>query len=139
MNEKKLPSKDYFLLCEDFRMEGGNKTSLLGFAGSTGTVLNVPKQDNIALQSLACVISLLDGEGTFKTHLVIVSPSNVILAQGDPESITLRPGQTSNIGFKIAPFPVTEGSYRVHLNLDDTRYDYHFSVALIDQKPRSVS
>jgi len=133
MSAKTFPSKDFLILCDDIRIESGNKTSLLGYMGSTGTVVNVQKTDKVVLSSIVCVVSLLDGEGSFNSRLDLIDPAGKERVKGEPQQVQLRPGQTTNVAIKISPFAISEGRYVVRMSLDDKRYEYHFSVAMTPQ------
>ncbi|MDD5384154.1 MAG: hypothetical protein PHG89_04660 [Gallionella sp.] len=127
-------AKVVFLLCEDFRAELGGKASLLGAFLGGDIVIQEKKVKGLALPSLAFIFMFNDGSGSFDSKFEILSPDDKpIIPDSGTTSAIKKPDASMNIISKVAPFPAEEGTYKVHVQLDDKLYKREFKIRYQEQ------
>jgi len=99
----------YTLLCDDVRLEMGNKISMMGVFQNI-----MVEQLPISLIKFA-VVNHWRGEGQHQTEVRIVSPDkNITVVSSQPTSIELAPGGfTDNVSFFVNVVFSTAGTYWV--------------------------
>lgn len=99
----------YTLLCDDVRIEMGNKISLMGIFQNI-MVERLP----VSLIKFA-VISHWRGEGLYETEVRILSPDrSALVVSSQPTSVQLAPGGfTDNVSFFVNVVFPTAGTYWV--------------------------
>ena len=117
----------YSLLCDDIRLEAGNKLSLMGIF------------QNDYFQSLPATIlkfALLNhwvGRGEHSTEIRIISPDrNKLLLQTSPSSFSLDPGGfADNVTFFTNVVFVEEGPHIIQIYLNQIMVrDLYFNVVV---------
>lgn len=105
----------YTLLCDDVRIEMGNKISLMGVFQNI-MVEKLP----VSLIKFA-VINHWQGEGTYRTEVRILSPDRrSIVVTSQPTPIELAPGGfTDNVSFFINVVFPQAGTYWVQTLADE--------------------
>jgi hypothetical protein len=109
----------YTLLCDDVRLEVGNKLSLMGVFENI-TVPQLP----FALIKFA-VVNHWRGEGSYQSEVRILTPDRQqFLAASQPTRIDIPPGGfAGNISFFVnITFPVT-GQYWIQTLVDSSLFD----------------
>jgi hypothetical protein len=99
----------YTLLCDDVRLEVGNKISMMGVFQNI-----MVEQLPISLIKFA-VVNHWRGEGSHQTEVRIVSPDkNNMVVSSQPTNIELAPGGfTDNVSFFVNVVFPTAGTYWV--------------------------
>jgi hypothetical protein len=99
----------YTLLCDDVRLEMGNKISMMGVFQNI-----MVEQLPISLIKFA-VVNHWRGEGSHQTEVRIVSPDkNNMVVSSQPTNIELAPGGfTDNVSFFVNVVFPTAGTYWV--------------------------
>jgi hypothetical protein len=117
----------YTLLCDDVRIEMGNKISLMGIFQNI-MVERLP----VSLIKFA-VINHWRGEGNHQTEVRILSPDKVnLVVTSQPTSIDLAPGGfTDNVSFFVNVVFPTAGTYWVQ-TLADTVILEEFPLIVTD-------
>lgn len=103
------PSLQYTLLCDDVRIEMGNKISIMGIFQNI-MVEKLP----VSLIKFA-VINHWQGEGSHQTEVRILTPDKMgMIVTSQPTSIDLTPGGfTDNVSFFINVVFPSAGTYWV--------------------------
>lgn len=131
----------YTLLCDDVRLEMGNKISLMGIFQNI-MVEKLP----ISLIKFA-VVNHWSGEGNHQTEVRILSPDRTnLVVTSQPTQIELPPGGfTDNVSFFVNVVFPTPGTYWVQ-TLADTRILEEFPLIVTDaentvdmQTPEEIS
>ena len=106
----------YTLLCDDVRIEMGNKISLMGIFQNI-MVEKLP----VSLIKFA-VINHWQGEGNYQTEVRILSPDKInLVVTSQPTAIELAPGGfTDNVSFFVNVVFPTAGTYWVQTLADAT-------------------
>lgn len=106
----------YTLLCDDVRIEMGNKISLMGIFQNI-MVEKLP----VSLIKFA-VINHWQGEGNYETEVRILSPDkHNLVVTSQPTAIELAPGGfTDNVSFFVNVVFPTAGTYWVQTLADTT-------------------
>ena len=117
----------YTLLCDDVRIEMGNKISLMGIFQNI-MVERLP----VSLIKFA-VINHWRGEGNHQTEVRILSPDKVnLVVTSQPTSIDLAPGGfTDNVSFFVNVVFPSAGTYWVQ-TLADTEILEEFPLIVTD-------
>ena len=117
----------YTLLCDDVRIEMGNKISLMGIFQNI-MVEKLP----ISLIKFA-VVNHWRGEGHHQTEVRILSPNkNNLVVTSQPTAIELAPGGfTDNVSFFVNVVFPTAGTYWVQ-TLADARLLEEFPLIVTD-------
>jgi hypothetical protein len=126
----------YTLLCDDVRIEIGNRLSLIGMFQSV-----VTDQLPIALIKLA-VLTYWHGQGTGTAEVRILSPDrSAFIAVSNPNLVDLSAGGfTHNLVFFVNVQLPEEGTYWVQIVLDSQVIDEApFAVVLHQQDSVEVS
>jgi hypothetical protein len=139
LNNYPADSDVVMLLCDDFRLEIGNKITLLGWL--TGGDLRIPADADakaVVLQSLCVIFLLRSGQGTFNVSIRVIGPEAEGNSLESPHADLIKDPEMPAVHIvKIAPFHPQIGTYIVELNLDGNRYQRNFKVARTD--PATVS
>jgi hypothetical protein len=103
----------YSLLCDDVRLEMGNRLSLMG-------VFEILFLQTLPATMLKCaVVNHWVGSGDFETQVRIVSPDGRDVAVSAPSSITIDPqGYADNVTFFTNVTLERAGTYTVRTYLD---------------------
>jgi hypothetical protein len=126
---KTLPNDGsaFFLLFEDIRQETGNKISFMGVFPNSDIIL--PKDaDKLGLASLAFALIARDGEGTFKTRMVLVTPAGEKILDSPVNEVTLDKARTHYAMAKLVALEVMVGTYTVKFFYDDKVIERTFEV-----------
>lgn len=126
----------YTLLCDDVRLEIGNRLSLIGMFQSV-----VTDQIPIALIKLA-VLTYWHGQGTGATEVRILSPErSEVIAVSNPNLVDLSTGGfTHNLVFFVNVQLPREGTYWVQIVLESQVVDeIPFAVVLHQMDPGGIS
>lgn len=117
----------YMLLCDDVRLEMGNKISLMGIFQNI-MVEKLP----VSLIKFA-VVNHWRGEGTYQTEVRILSPDKAnLLVTSQVNPIDLTPGGfTDNVSFFVNVVFPTAGTYWVQ-TLADTQILREFPLIVTD-------
>ncbi|KXS30653.1 MAG: hypothetical protein AWT59_3218 [Candidatus Gallionella acididurans] len=110
-----------FMLCDDFRHEGGGKMSMFGMLGDNMRV-NLPKDQNIVtLSSLGIYVAFKDGIGNFKMNVSLKSPDNKeLIPQVEPQSVKKERAEGwMNVALKLSPFRSLLGKHILKVKLKD--------------------
>ena len=126
----------YTLLCDDVRLEVGNRLSLIGMFQTV-----VTNQIPIALIKLA-VLTYWHGQGTGNSEVRILSPDrSEYIAVSNPNVVDLSAGgSTHNLVFFVNVQLPQEGTYWVQIVLDSEVIDeVPFAVVLHQVDSAGVS
>lgn len=119
---------DYTLLCDDVRLEAGNKLSLMGVF------------QNIAVQQLPlnlikfAIVSHWRGEGSYTAEVRIMNDTKtqiVVASQPTPFEIAAGGGFADNISFFVNVTFQIAGRYWVQTLVDSTLFD-EFPMLVVD-------
>lgn len=128
--KKVYPNKENitFIICDDIRIEAGNKFALLGvYAGGDIVLQNNKLPINIA--SLAFYFNFLDGEGKFNTRFKLIDPDGEVLMETNLEPSDKKKDKRLTVILKISPFNIKKlGQYTIDLFLDKKIYEKSFVV-----------
>jgi hypothetical protein len=119
----------YTLLCDDVRLEVGNKISLMGVFQNI-MVENLP----VSLIKFA-VVNHWRGEGQYQTEIRILSPDKnqlVVTSQPTPVELT-KGGFTDNVSFFVNVVFSEAGTYWVQTLADDMLLE-EFPLLITDSK-----
>ena len=87
-------SLSYSILCDDVRLEAGNKLSLMGVFQN----VYMPKFPAVMIKF--AVVNHWEGHGTFQTEVRILNPQRKDTARSTPGHFTIsNPGSADNITF----------------------------------------
>jgi hypothetical protein len=123
-----------FMLCDDFREDGGGKISLFGIYADAILVQQPLAQEKVSLPSLAFYIAFRDGAGRFRMSMGLTGPGNaVLIPEGEAQPVEKMPDGWMSVAFKIVPFEGPLGKYRLNISLEDeksnkTEYSRTFSI-----------
>jgi hypothetical protein len=122
------------LLCDDFRLEAGNKITLLGwFTGGDVRLLADAAPDTIMLSSICLVFLLRSGEGQFQASIRLISPGVGHEQLESPRTDFIKTAEAPAVHIvKITPFHPRIGTYVVELSLDGKKYQRSFKVDRVD-------
>lgn len=138
MTDKTLPSDErtVFIACEDLRVEGPGKFSLLGVMGDS---LNIDSNAvGNKLSSLTFVFAFTDGGGTFDQSLEVLDPSGqALLARAPDVPVAKDQRGWMVIAHKFVPFTAALGTYKLCATLDAKRYERTFEVASVERSQES--
>ena len=106
----------YTLLCDDVRLEMGNKISMMGVFQNI-----MVEQLPVSLIKFA-VVNHWRGEGIYQTEVRILSPDKTnVLVASQPTNIELAPGGfTDNVSFFVNVVFSTPGTYWVQALANST-------------------
>jgi hypothetical protein len=121
-------SKIRFMLCDEVRLEMGNKLAILGFFPNNS--VNLPHAQGIGpdpVQALTFIFLIEDGEGDFKARVDITDPFDNVLFSHDVGQL-VKPENTVAVAIvRIAPFKASVwGRHSARLYLEDTSYTHAF-------------
>jgi len=123
----KLPTQLNLLICDAVREETRNKMTLLGYFGGLKIRIDPGTSYPVGFP-LGAVIQIADGEGTFKTGLVVHTPGGNVTAHALPD-VTKIAGEPANIilnfGTMVVPAP---GKVDLELKLDGHSLHCDFEV-----------
>jgi hypothetical protein len=123
-----------FMLCDDFREDGGGKISLFGIYADAILVQQPLTQEKVALPSLAFYIAFRDGTGKFRMSIGLNGPGNTeLIPAGEAQTVEKMPEGWMSVAFKVVPFEGPLGKYWLNITLEDeksakTQYSRVFSI-----------
>lgn len=116
------PPIDYCLVCDDIRVEAGNKATLLGFYGVLPTVRIILKEWDKPLEKITFLISRYGATRQYSAQFKIINPDATTLATSNVVTATPAPDESSSsaVGFS---FPMLtfrqEGKHGVEVLIDN--------------------
>lgn len=130
MSNKNLQLK-YTLLCDDVRLEVGNKLSLMGIFQN----IFVEKMP-VSLLKMA-IVQHWRGEGEFTTEVRVLSPDKqTVLASSQPSPIkVVQNGTADNISFFINVSFTDSGIYLIQTLVDSTLFE---EIPLVVGTPETI-
>jgi len=130
--KKQYPTADRltFILSEDVRREESGKATIIGAFLGENIIVNEPKGEGAEIIScMAFTFIFNDGVGSFQTAVSVTAPDGVIQVDAYSTGLLVKNENASlNILFRISPFQVKDGTYKVTVHLDDRTYDRYFSI-----------
>lgn len=138
MSTKSFPTFETFLVCDDLRMEMGQKASLIGWYGGNNIILHptisASGSKEVALPPIVFLFQLRGGEGRFGIRFSLTSPSGKSVAQADAGEADFSPNQNRTIFFKggLSPRIDEFGEYEASLLVGSKRYSH---AVRIDEGP----
>ena len=119
-----------FMLCDEVRLEHGNKLAILGFFPGNG--VNLPgNQDGEpeAVPALTFIFLIEDGEGHFNATFNITDELDNTLFANDIGLIQKNPGVPAVAIVRVAPFKSKIwGSHTANIYLSGRRYTKDFTL-----------
>jgi hypothetical protein len=116
------------LLCEDARLEVGNKVTLIGWYVGGDILLPSPNNLQVMLQSLALVFYVRSGDGEFQSSIKIINPAESGIAETPPSQFIIKKGAFAAQLLRIVPFSAMIGKYVVEFRLNERVYRTEFAV-----------
>jgi len=109
-----------FMLCEDFREEGGGKLSIYGVIGDNIQVDLPDTQSKVAFPSLGLIMIFRDGVGKFQMSNRLTFPNKQALPTSEmKQSVEKRSDGWMNVAIKLMPFHGQIGEYNLGISLID--------------------
>ncbi len=127
--DKKYPTQEnsHFLLCDDIRMEMGNKPSIMGWY-SNNDILFSPQTEKMVTPFAVAFIAY-DGEGEFEVKFEIENPDGEVKIKQElgksvkkPETAMLMVNKFNALDFS------KEGTYKIRIMLDSEEYEQDLKV-----------
>jgi hypothetical protein len=135
-----FPKIRHCLVCEDLRLEKGNKATILGFYGVAPNVGIKILDLKLPLQSIMFMFIGGEGEGQFKVALRILNEKGVEAKQLPELDFNIEPpsARTSTIAFGLRNFTFdTLGTYTVQLSVDG-KVHYETTLEIEQAKPEDL-
>lgn len=135
-----FPKIRHCLVCEDLRLEKGNKATILGFYGVAPDVAIKVQDLKLPLQSIMFMFIGGEGEGQFKITLQILNNDGVEVKQFPEIDFKIEPpsARTSIISFSLRNFTFgASGAYTVRLSVDGT-VQYETTLEIQQAKPEDL-
>ena len=121
------PQVDYCLLCDDIRLEAGNKATLLGYYGMLPRVKVLLKEWGKALDRLVFMVSFREATGPFAARLKVINPDGSDFLEVGPieGGPTATPNDNAVIAFGLIGIVFKQqGKYQVEIAIGDAKaYD----------------
>lgn len=129
-----------FLLCEDIRSELHGKVTVVGlFPGGKVLLLKSPKKVKgfVGQVNQLAILAMIQGpNGNFPVSLVLTSPTNETVLDGNLGPVPLTEGRTGIIAFRMAPFMVPAfGTYRAAFTVGDKVLPFEFQIEGVSSLP----
>ncbi|QGY05924.1 hypothetical protein MMSR116_31550 [Methylobacterium mesophilicum SR1.6/6] len=124
------------LLCDEVRLEQGNKLAILGFFPGSGVALPRSADDQPdAVQALTFVFMIEGGEGIYEAGMKIFGPDETVIFDQNMGSMQKMPGAVAVLICRVSPFKSTKwGEQYAILRLNEQDYRNLFTV-----QPNAVS
>lgn len=135
-----FPKIRHCLVCEDLRLEKGNKATILGFYGVAPDVAIKILDLKLPLQSIMFMFIGGEGEGQFKITLQILNNDGVEVKQLPGIDFNIEPpsARTSTIAFTLRNFTFgATGTYTVRLSVDG-KVQYETTLEIQQAKPEDL-
>lgn len=136
-----FPKIRHCLVCEDLRVEKGNKATILGFYGVAPDVAIKVLDLKLPLQSIMFMFIGGEGEGQFKITLQILNNVGVEVKQLPEIDFNIEPpsARTSTIAFGLRNFTFfgAPGTYTVRLSVDG-KVQYETTLEIQQAKPEDL-
>jgi SEC-C motif-containing protein len=134
------PQVDYCLVCEDLRLEPGNKATILGYYGMLPRVKILLGEWGKTIEKLIFLISTHGADAPYEAQIKLINPDGSdLIAAG---SITADPGDTASdnsaigVGFRLITF-AQQGQHQVQIFINSAKaYESTFIVGL--QNPSKI-
>jgi hypothetical protein len=116
------------LLCEDARLEIGNKITIIGWYVGGDILIPQPNPQPV-LQSLCLIFHIRSGDGEFSVSTKVIDPNGTTIVETQVSKISINRGSATAQILKLVPFSSLYGRYNVELYLEEKAYRRQFAVA----------
>ena len=116
------------LLCEDARLEVGNKVTIIGWYVGGDIVIPKSEEDQVLLPSLALIFLIRSGDGEFQGTAKVIHPNGSAIIETQPLQIPIRKGASAAHLLRAVPFSAKIGKYTAEFRLNERTYHSGFTV-----------
>ena len=130
------PKINTCILCDDFRVERGNKSSIMGLYGILPTEILV-LDEKVPIPRLSFILMAEGGEGDFQIHATIGRPAGKSTFEFKPPNFAYKGiAKKGIVAFTIVGFiPEAIGDFRFRVFANDQKiYDSIMTIRIGEQK-----